>query len=168
MARTCSKRRPQGLLWRLAFFPRSGLRGLRSDERLDRTWGALRRQTAVNIREWAGRRKQKPVRRPELRSKRLRCLFGIEGRLERPCGLEGRYWPSLHGRPASLTPASLKQGAGLKKGVWIVYPFRSSYRGGSVPPSARIFMFSSALVNDASLRALSASRAASSASIELS
>jgi len=40
--------------------------------------------------------------------------------------------------------------------------------GGSVPPSARIFMFSSAVVNCANLRALSASRAASSASIELS
>ncbi len=40
--------------------------------------------------------------------------------------------------------------------------------GGSVPPSARIFMFASAAVNCVSRRARSASRAASSASIELS
>ncbi len=40
--------------------------------------------------------------------------------------------------------------------------------GGSVPPSARIFMFSSAAVNWVTRRARSASRAASSASIELS
>ena len=40
--------------------------------------------------------------------------------------------------------------------------------GGSVPPSARIFIFSSALVNCAALRILSCSRAASSASVELS
>ena len=40
--------------------------------------------------------------------------------------------------------------------------------GGSVPPSARIFMFSSACVNCAVRRVLSASRAALSASIELS
>ena len=31
-------------------------------------------QTKVNIREWASRRKQKPVRRPESRSERLRGL----------------------------------------------------------------------------------------------
>ena len=37
----------------------------------------LRDQTAFNIREWASRRKQKPVRGPESPSKRLRCLFGI-------------------------------------------------------------------------------------------
>src|SRR5207249_10366348 len=40
--------------------------------------------------------------------------------------------------------------------------------GGSVPPSARIFMFASAVLNCVTLRALSASRAALSASIELS
>ena len=38
---------------------------------------ALRDQTKINIREWAGRRKQKPVTSPESRSKCLRCLFGI-------------------------------------------------------------------------------------------
>ena len=48
-------------------------------------------QTAINIRERAGGRKQKPVRRPESRSKRLRYLFGIWGRQELPRGLEGRY-----------------------------------------------------------------------------
>ncbi len=53
--------------------------------------GALRVQTAFNIREWAGRRKQKPVRGPESRSKRVRCLFGIQGRLEWFRALEGRY-----------------------------------------------------------------------------
>ena len=54
--------------------------------------GTLRVPTAFNIREWDGRRKQKPVRGPESRSKRFRDLFGILGRLERPRGLEGRYW----------------------------------------------------------------------------
>ena len=48
-------------------------------------------QTEVNIREWAGRRKQKPVRSPESRSKRIPGLFGIEARPERPRGLGGRY-----------------------------------------------------------------------------
>ena len=51
--------------------------------------GALQDQTAVNIRERAGGRKQKPVTRPESRSKRLRCFFGIQTRLEHPRGLEG-------------------------------------------------------------------------------
>ncbi len=37
--------------------------------------GALRYQTAFNIRERAGRRKQKPVRRPESRSERIRGLL---------------------------------------------------------------------------------------------
>ena len=46
-------------------------------------------QTALNIRERAGRRKQKPVRSPESSSKRIRCLFGIQGRPEHPRGLEG-------------------------------------------------------------------------------
>jgi hypothetical protein len=41
-------------------------------------------------------------------------------------------------------------------------------RGGKVPPSARIFMFWSAWVNIAVLRAISSLRAASSANIELS
>jgi hypothetical protein len=41
--------------------------------------GALRNQTAVNIRERTGRRKQMPVRHLESRSKRIRCLFGIKG-----------------------------------------------------------------------------------------
>ena len=45
----------------------------------------------INIRERAGRRKQKPVRRLYSRSKRLRCLFGIWVRLEHPRGLEGPY-----------------------------------------------------------------------------
>ena len=36
-------------------------------------------QTRINIRERAARRKQKPVRGPDWRSKRLRCLFGIWG-----------------------------------------------------------------------------------------
>ena len=53
--------------------------------------GALRDQTAFNIRERAGRRKQKAVRCPDWRSKRIRCLFGIGVRLECPRGLEGRY-----------------------------------------------------------------------------
>ena len=39
--------------------------------------GALRVQNALNIREWAGRRKQKPVRRLYLSSKHIRYLFGI-------------------------------------------------------------------------------------------
>ena len=52
---------------------------------------ALRDQVALNIRERAGRRKQKPVTRPESRSKRIRCLFGIRGRLGHCRGLEGRY-----------------------------------------------------------------------------
>jgi len=52
--------------------------------------GALRDQTALNIREWGGRRKQEPIRCPESRSKRLWCLFGILGRLERFRGLESR------------------------------------------------------------------------------
>jgi len=39
----------------------------------------LRDQTAFNIRERAGRRKQKPVRRTESLSKRLRSFPGIEG-----------------------------------------------------------------------------------------
>ena len=43
----------------------------------------------VNIRERAGRRQQKPVRRPESRSKRILCLFGIWVRVWRPRGLEG-------------------------------------------------------------------------------
>ena len=50
---------------------------------------AWKDQTAFNIRERAGRRKQKPVTRPESRSKRLRYLFGIRGRLERCRGLDG-------------------------------------------------------------------------------
>ena len=41
--------------------------------------GALRDQTAFNIREGAGRRKQKPLRRSESRSKRIRSFFGIRG-----------------------------------------------------------------------------------------
>ena len=41
--------------------------------------GALRDQTEINIRERDDGRKQKPVRRPELRSKCLRGIFGIEG-----------------------------------------------------------------------------------------
>ena len=41
--------------------------------------GALRVQTAFNIRERAGRRKQKPVRRAESSPKQLRVLFGIAG-----------------------------------------------------------------------------------------
>ena len=53
--------------------------------------GALRDQTAVNIREWVGRRKQKARQTPRIASKRIRCLFGRPGRLERPRGLEGRY-----------------------------------------------------------------------------
>ena len=49
-------------------------------------------QTSVNIRERAGRRKQKPVRVPDSRSKRIWCFFGIPvTRPERPRGLEGRY-----------------------------------------------------------------------------
>ena len=48
-------------------------------------------QTEVNIRERSSRRKQKHVRRLYSRSERLRDLFGIRGRLERPRGLEGRY-----------------------------------------------------------------------------
>ena len=47
-------------------------------------------QTEVNIRERGGRRKQKPVRRPESRSRRLRFLFGTL-RLERSRGLESHY-----------------------------------------------------------------------------
>ena len=46
--------------------------------------GALRDQTEVNIREWAGGRKQKPVRRPELCSAYLRGVFGILGKVDRP------------------------------------------------------------------------------------
>ena len=46
-------------------------------------------QTAVNIRERAGKRKQKYVTSPESPSKRLRCLFGIQVGLECPRGLEG-------------------------------------------------------------------------------
>ena len=54
--------------------------------------GALRAQSKVNIREWAGGRKQKPVRRPEWPPKRLRGLFGIQGEgVECSRGLEGRY-----------------------------------------------------------------------------
>ena len=53
--------------------------------------GALQVQTAFNIREWGGRRKQKAVRGPESRSKRMRCLFGNWDNLEHPRGLEGRY-----------------------------------------------------------------------------
>ena len=41
--------------------------------------------------EQADRRKQEPVRGAESRSKRIRFLFGIWGRLERSRGLEGRY-----------------------------------------------------------------------------
>ena len=44
----------------------------------------------LNIRERAGRRKQKRVRRPESLSRCIRRLFGILGRLECPRGLEGR------------------------------------------------------------------------------
>ena len=39
--------------------------------------GPQEEQTALNIRERAGRRKQKPVRRLCSRSKRVRYLFGI-------------------------------------------------------------------------------------------
>ena len=46
-------------------------------------------QTAVNIRERAGKRKEKYVTSPESPSKRLRCLFGIQVGLECPRGLEG-------------------------------------------------------------------------------
>ena len=53
--------------------------------------GGLRDQTVVNIRERGGRRKQTPVTRPESRSERIRSFFGILGKLERFCGLEGRY-----------------------------------------------------------------------------
>ena len=49
-------------------------------------------QTVVNIRERAGRRKQKPVRGLYLPSERVRYLFGIWVRLGRTRGLEGRYW----------------------------------------------------------------------------
>ncbi len=53
---------------------------------------AWKDQTEFNIREWAGRRKHSLVRSLYLRSKRLRCLFGIVGRLEGRRGLEGRCW----------------------------------------------------------------------------
>ena len=36
-------------------------------------------------------RKQTPVRRPEWPPKHLRCLFGIQGRLEHPRRLESSY-----------------------------------------------------------------------------
>ena len=45
---------------------------------------SLRDQTKVNIREWGGRRKQKPVRRPELRSL-VQCVT-LPVRCQRFCG----------------------------------------------------------------------------------
>ena len=74
--------------------------------------GTLRDQTADNIRERAARRKQKPVRRPESRSKRLRSLFGIRAEVECPRGLEGRLRLVLHEPTASvhLGPGTASKG----------------------------------------------------------
>ena len=49
------------------------------------------RTPRFNIREWAGSRKQKPITRLESRSKHVRCLLGIGGRLEHPRGLGSHY-----------------------------------------------------------------------------
>ena len=77
--------------------------------------------------------------------------------------------PTKLGRPASFAIGSCNRRVGLDAATrGFMHQRRFGYRGGSVQPSARIFMFSSALVNAPSLRAPSASRAASSASIELS
>ena len=66
---------------------------------LERDSSVSEDQTEVNIREWAGRRKQKSIRRLESRSKRLRCLFGIPGQAAFNCFVPRRSW---HPRESGL------------------------------------------------------------------
>ncbi len=70
----------------------------------------------VNIRKRAGRRKQKPVRHLYSPSKRVRCLFGILGRLEHPRGLEGLY---------RLTPPEREDGHLRTMGVGVAIKGRA-------------------------------------------
>ena len=107
----------------------------------------------------------KIIRMSPVAQHRRKCRRGLYARLQCPNllfeierGHKARaYMHESHFKPTYWLPRGGPCGAPPRGGA-----------GGNVPPSARIFIFSRACVNCCVLRALSASRAASSANIELS